>query len=43
MRKQFGWYIKNFPGASSLRQSLVLAKDKEAMEKLLGEANKNHK
>ena len=43
MRKQFGWYIKNFPGASSLRQSLVLAKDKEAMEKLLGEVNKNHK
>ncbi len=43
MRKQFGWYIKNFPRASSLRQSLVLAKDKEAMEKLLGEVNKNHK
>lgn len=40
MRKHFGWYIKGFPGASSLRQSLVTAKDKEEMEKLLDGMNK---
>ncbi len=39
MRKQFGWYIKGFPDASSLRQSLVMAVDKEEMEKLLDEIN----
>lgn len=39
MRKQFGWYIKGFPDASSLRQSLVMAADKEEMEKLLDEIN----
>ncbi len=37
MRKHFGWYIKGFPGASALRQSLVMAKNKEEMEKLLYE------
>jgi len=35
MRKQFGWYIKGFPGASSLRQSLVMAANKEEMVLLL--------
>ncbi len=39
MRKQFGWYIKGFPDASSLRQSLVTAVDKKEMEKLLDEIN----
>lgn len=39
MRKQFGWYIKGFPDASTLRQSLVMAVDKKEMEKLLDEIN----
>ncbi|MDP7217317.1 MAG: tRNA dihydrouridine synthase DusB [Candidatus Marinimicrobia bacterium] len=38
IRKQFGWYIKGFPGASTLRKSLVIAKDKNIMIKLLGSA-----
>ncbi len=35
MRKHFGWYIKGFPGAAVLRQSLVTAKDKDEMRKFL--------
>jgi len=35
MRKHFGWYIKGFAGAATLRQSLVKAKNKEEMVKLL--------
>lgn len=37
MRKQFGWYIKGFSGASSLRQSLVTAKNKDEMTILLNQ------
>ncbi len=40
MRKQFGWYIKGFPGASSLRQSLVIAADKKEMVLLLDQVPK---
>ncbi|MCH7764516.1 MAG: tRNA-dihydrouridine synthase, partial [Candidatus Marinimicrobia bacterium] len=40
MRKHFGWYIKGFPGAAVLRQSLVTAKDKDEMRNLLDEASK---
>ncbi|MDP6532998.1 MAG: tRNA dihydrouridine synthase DusB [Candidatus Marinimicrobia bacterium] len=35
MRKHFGWYIKGFPGAAPLRQSLVTAKDHSDMFALL--------
>jgi tRNA-dihydrouridine synthase B len=35
MRKHFGWYIKGFPGAAVLRQSLVMAKDRREMKTLL--------
>ena len=41
MRKHFGWYIKNFAGAAALRQQLVTAKDKKAMEEILEDAMKN--
>ncbi len=41
MRKHFGWYIKNFAGAAALRQQLVTAKDKKAMEDILEDAMKN--
>jgi len=35
MRKHFGWYIKNFPGAGEFRKELVTAPDsKAALEKL---------
>tara|TARA_B100001245_G_scaffold206229_1_gene168153 strand:+ start:691 stop:1665 length:975 start_codon:yes stop_codon:yes gene_type:complete len=35
MRKHFGWYIKNFPGAGEFRKELVTALDsKTALEKL---------
>ena len=35
MRKHFGWYIKNFPGAGEFRKELVTAPDsKTALEKL---------
>lgn len=37
MRKQFGWYIKGFPAASTLRQALVTAKNKDEMVSLLEE------
>ena len=37
MRKQFGWYIKGFSGASYLRQSLVTAKNKDEMTILLNQ------
>ena len=35
MRKHFGWYIKNFPGAAVLRKQLVTAKDQQEMEAIL--------
>ncbi len=35
MRKHFGWYIKGFEGASSVRKALVMAKNKDEMLKLL--------
>ncbi len=35
MRKHFGWYLKGFPGASAVRQSLVTASDIQTMQKLL--------
>ena len=35
IRKHFGWYIKGFPGAAVLRQSLVMAKDRREMKTLL--------
>ena len=35
MRKHFGWYIKNFPGAAVLRKQLVTAKDQQEMESIL--------
>ncbi|MFQ6677232.1 MAG: tRNA dihydrouridine synthase DusB [Fidelibacterota bacterium] len=35
MRKHFGWYIKGFPGAAALRQSLVTAQGKDEMKNLL--------
>jgi len=38
MRKHFGWYIKGFPGASTLRQSLVTAKHHTEMITLLSQA-----
>ncbi len=41
MRKHFGWYIKNFPGAGALRRELVTAKDKDAMDVMLSAAIKN--
>jgi len=41
MRKHFGWYIKNFPGAGALRRELVTAKDKDAMDVILSTAIKN--
>nr|MCS5611396.1 tRNA-dihydrouridine synthase [Candidatus Poribacteria bacterium] len=41
MRKHFGWYIKNFAGAAALRQQLVTAKDKKAMEEILQDVMKN--
>ena len=41
MRKHFGWYIKNFAGAAALRQQLVTAKDKKAMEEILEDVMKN--
>ena len=41
MRKHFGWYIKNFAGAAALRQQLVTAKDKTAMEEILEDVMKN--
>jgi tRNA-dihydrouridine synthase B len=35
MRKHFGWYIKNFPGAGEFRKELVTSPDsKTALEKL---------
>lgn len=35
MRKHFGWYIKNFPGAGEFRKELVTSPDsKAALEKL---------
>ena len=41
MRKHFGWYIKGFSGAAALRQELVTAKDKDAMDVILSTAIKN--
>ena len=41
MRKHFGWYIKNFPDAGTLRRELVTAKDKDAMDVILSTAIKN--
>ena len=41
MRKHFGWYIKNFAGAAALRQQLVTAKDKNAMEEILEDVMRN--
>jgi len=41
MRKHFGWYIKNFAGGAALRQQLVTAKDKKAMEEILEDVMKN--
>ena len=41
MRKDFGWYIKNFAGAAALRQQLVTAKDKNAMEEILEDVMRN--
>jgi len=41
MRKHFGWYIKNFPGAGTLRRELVTAKDKDTMDVILSAAIKN--
>ncbi len=38
MRKHFGWYIKGFPGAAALRQSLVTSKDEDEMRNLLDAA-----
>ena len=35
IRKHFGWYIKGFPGAAVLRQSLVMAKNRREMKTLL--------
>ena len=35
MRKHFGWYIRGFEGASSYRQSLVSAPDKQTMISIL--------
>ena len=35
MRKHFGWYIRGFNGASSIRKSLVSANDKNAMISIL--------
>lgn len=37
IRKHFGWYIKGFPGASTIRQSLVTAADKNEMTTLLNQ------
>ncbi len=37
IRKRFGWYIKGFPGAAVLRQSLVTAKDRDEMTTLLNQ------
>ena len=37
MRKHFGWYIKGFPGAAILRQSLVTAKNRDEMTTLLNQ------
>ncbi len=41
MRKHFGWYIKNFKGAATLRKQLVTAKDKNAMEEILEDVMRN--
>jgi len=38
IRKHFGWYIKGFTGAATLRQSLVTAKDKNEMIILLNQS-----
>lgn len=35
MRKHFGWYIKEFPGAATLRQQLTTAANHEEMFRLL--------
>lgn len=35
MRKHFGWYIKGFNGAATLRKQLVMASDKKQMTSLL--------
>jgi len=43
MRKHFGWYIKSFPGAAALRQELVTAKDKDAMDMILSSAIENNR
>ena len=37
MRKHFGWYIKGFPGAATLRKSLVTAKNRDEMTNLLNQ------
>jgi len=35
MRKHFGWYIKDFPGAAALRKQLVTAAGRDEMVQLL--------
>jgi len=40
MRKHFGWYIKGFPGASTLRQNLVTSNNYTTMVELLNEVSK---
>ena len=35
MRKHFGWYIKNFPGAGEFRKELVTAPDSKTARKKL--------
>jgi tRNA-dihydrouridine synthase B len=37
MRKHFGWYIKGFLGAATLRKSLVTAKNRDEMNTLLNQ------
>jgi len=43
MRKHFGYYIKGFPGAAALRQSLVTAKDEDEMSAILEKAGISEK
>jgi tRNA-dihydrouridine synthase B len=35
MRKHFGWYLRGFEGASSYRQSLVMASNRDEMFSIL--------
>jgi tRNA-dihydrouridine synthase B len=39
MRKHYGWYIRGFNGASTIRKALVTASDKDEMVDILETIN----